>query len=842
MIKRHTLLRICVPDIITVEILGPAPPERVNTFSPTRARLNAKSYNNEKIEISQDSYAISIKSQSSCEPFLFEESTYEFIIEILNRDAQSKLFSMLIRGTKPIDSIRRIGNTHAYTSQINFGSQIGFVDFNFLSGKDKILFLGLEVFPSKLDYRQDFFQIREDLENEVRDLAFAVNRKTFHRAQRRRDVQAKEVEWLENLRQLFSEISKAFHRIEQAPRYTIFRDEFVTLANRPTCSGASVRRYIRAHAADCGPASKGHFKAHGKSWRIRKLPRERKSLTYDTVENRYIKWALFMLLRLVRKSIKKLSAKDMTEWNLFLEKCEQRLRLNLDAAFLKECNGQLLAPPQSLTLQMAPGYREFFSTFLDILSGLKISGGPFELSEKNLATLYEMWCFIKLGNILIKDMGINAVPDWLKVSRKGIGVTLEKGKTSVITLKSIKGEKIYLRYNPTERTPIGDRLPDNVLEIQKQGSSSGFHYIFDAKYRLCDDADYVKRHHAPGPPEDTINKMHAYRDQIVTERNFHTFQPGQNSLFWDNGNRQFIQKNIAAFVLYPYSREDYVDNRFFQSIEKVGVGGLPFLPGNTQDVSRLLKKIVSASNETEEDRFIAPCSADERKRIAWSHQYGLMGIVRHQDQLDYILKHQIYHMPYTRFRGARLRADFILLFQSKAKFGKQAGVNYQAKVKSFHVGNRDEMPSRPPWPGRKEGLYAWFKLGKVEMLSRPLPPTDKGYPAYFRVTTRLALEQANSIEELSLIREPERRLYQELRRAGFDVKVREHSRSQTPTYDISDLRLILSVYSVRNYCAKLTFDPKHSAFLSEGKKLFSFEDLMCSPDECLKKMKRAFVR
>lgn len=266
------------------------------------------------------------------------------------------------------------------------------------------------------------------------------------------------------------------------------------------------------------------------------------------------------------------------------------------------------------------------------------------------------------------------------------------------------------------------------------------------------------------------------------------------------------------------------------------------MPGNTQDVSRLLKKIVSASNETEEDRFIAPCSADERKRIAWSHQYGLMGIVRHQDQLDYILKHQIYHMPYTRFRGARLRADFILLFQSKAKFGKQAGVNYQAKVKSFHVGNRDEIPSRPPWPGHKEGLYAWFKLGKVEMLSRPLPPTDKGYPAYFRVTTRLALEQANSIEELSLIREPERRLYQELRRAGFDVKVREHSRSQTPTYDISDLRLILSVYSVQNCCAKLTFDPKHSAFLSEGEKLFSFEDLMCAPDECLEKMKRTFVR
>jgi len=554
------------------------------------------------------------------------------------------------------------------------------------------------------------------------------------------------VEWLENLRLLFSELTKAFNRIEQSPRYTIYRDEFVALANRPTFSGASVRKYIRSHAAECSQAATGHFKAYGKSWHIRKLPRERKRLTYDTAENRYIKWALNLLLRLVRQSIKKLSGKSMTDWKTFLTKCEHRLRQNIDASFLNDCNGQVLAPPQSLSLQMAPGYREFFSTFLDLLSGLKITGGPFNLSEKNLATLYEMWCFIKLGNILRKDMGINAVPDWLKVNRKGIDVKLEKGKTSVLSLESLKGEKVYLRYNPTERTPIGDRLPDNVLEIQKKGSSSGFHYIFDAKYRLCDDSDYVTRHYAPGPPEDTINKMHAYRDQIVVQKDYRTFQPMQDSLFWDNGQRQFTQKNIAAFVLYPYSNGDYTDNRFFKSINQVGVGGLPFLPQMTQGVSSLLNSLISSSSETEEDGFVAPCTVDERKRIEWSHKYGLMGIVRHQQQLDFIIKEQIYHIPYTRLQGARLRADFVLFFQSKSKFGKLAGVQYQAKVSSFHVGYRDEMPSQPPWSASKNELYAWFKLGKVEKIPRPLPPSGKGHSAYFRITTRLAFEQADLLK------------------------------------------------------------------------------------------------
>ena len=167
--------------------------------------------------------------------------------------------------------------------------------------------MGLEVFPSKLDYRQDLWAIRADLENEVRDLAFDIGRLTYHRAQRRRDVRAKEVEWLENLRQLFSELVKAFNRINRAPRYMIYRDEQIKQANQPSCAGASVRRYIRSHASECVEVADGHFNAHGKNWLIRSLPYERKRLTYDTVENRYIKWALLTLLRLVRKSRKKLS-------------------------------------------------------------------------------------------------------------------------------------------------------------------------------------------------------------------------------------------------------------------------------------------------------------------------------------------------------------------------------------------------------------------------------------------------------------------------------------------------------------------------------------------------------
>ena len=124
--------------------------------------------------------------------------------------------------------------------------------------------------------------------------------------------------------------------------------------------------------------------------------------------------------------------------------------------------------------------------------------------------------------------------------------------------------------------------------------------------------------------------MHAYRDQIVANlsSSIRSFR-FHNSLLWDQGKRRFVQKNVAAFVLYPYAK-DAAKNRFMRSIDEVGIGGLPFLPGNTQPVRRLLNRLVGASSETEEDQAISFYTGDERQRIEWSHQYGLMGIVRHE--------------------------------------------------------------------------------------------------------------------------------------------------------------------------------------------------------------------
>jgi len=404
---------------------------------------------------------------------------------------------------------------------------------------------------------------------------------------------------------------------------------------------------------------------------------------------------------------------------------------------------------------------------------------------------------------------------------------------SEFRLKSKKGEDLLVSYNPRERSPTGACYPDTMLSVNKVGSHRGFHYVFDAKYRISDDPDYVRRHFAAGPPEDTVNKMHAYRDRIVHSQERPSNRGDIDATIWDLGQRKFNQKTVAAFILYPNASPTASENRFFQSVHQFGIGGLPFLPGRTAHVAQLLEDLVNASSETEEDAAIIISTEEERERIEKAHTYGMVTILSSKEHLEYVKEEQIYHMPYTALRGIRLRADFLLFLQTKTQFGDEAGVNYWAPVTNFQVGSRSDIAPPPPWPQRREDPYAWFQLGPLEKLQKPLPPDPNGRQMFFRLTTRLAVEEARTIDELSLVREPERRLYAELIRAGFEVRVRERSESRRPTYDISGLRLAFHVRREGDGETLVRFDPRTAGFYSGSRELFDFEQLMFNTSGCI---------
>ena len=399
-------------------------------------------------------------------------------------------------------------------------------------------------------------------------------------------------------------------------------------------------------------------------------------------------------------------------------------------------------------------------------------------------------------------------------------------------------ECVRVVYNREDSTPTGTCRPDNTLEIFKQDEKRPFRYVFDAKYRLQDDPDYVRTYQAPGPPPDAIHRMHAYRDQIVAEQT--AGAPGQSAeaTVWDLGYRQWVQQTVGAFVLYPYAGADADKNRFVKAIGKVGVGGVPFLPSRRVEVTNLLRSIIQMSTDAVEDKAVELSTIDERKRVEWAHEYGLIAIVPSREQLDYILQAGIYHSPYDKHRkwGLRLRADFILFLLSETKYPGQSGVTYQAEIKSVYFGDRQEIVPPPPSSRRGSGetdRYVWFALTNTQPLPQVL--TYNGQPPRFAFTTRLAFKEASNVAELLLIREPERRFYRECRLAGFDVAVYDESSGGEQVFDVGQLRLRFSVTKQGGSAINMRFDPWTARF-SGHRSEFTWSELMFRPEVCLAKL------
>src|SRR5699024_11193598 len=78
----------------------------------------------------------------------------------------------------------------------------------------------------------------------------------------------------------------------------------------------------------------------------------------------------------------------------------------------------------SLVIQMASNYRDAFQIFLTVSKGLALQGKIYQMSVKDVATLYEYWTFLKMGQILGRHYQLIS-QDIVNVNRKGLFVTLD---------------------------------------------------------------------------------------------------------------------------------------------------------------------------------------------------------------------------------------------------------------------------------------------------------------------------------------------------------------------------------------------------------------------------------
>ena len=242
------------------------------------------------------------------------------------------------------------------TGRINFNNDIGRSDFSFRyrkNGQVKSVTFTFEVLSTKLDYHKDWQLVFNDVERKYPMLAADYLRRTYHAFDRepKTDAPTPDLIWWN----LFKE--------EQEP----FIKACELVVSRPRRKLHPMVEYRRAdQLRRLTPALENEFAEHrAETARLYRV--EREDMSHDTVENRFVKYAIrFVSLnydRLVKKIDKdyggKLSETEKDEMTAFSAKLK---RLCIHTVF-RDVGRFTGLRQESSILQRAPGYSMVWRTF-----------------------------------------------------------------------------------------------------------------------------------------------------------------------------------------------------------------------------------------------------------------------------------------------------------------------------------------------------------------------------------------------------------------------------------------------------------------------------------------------
>jgi hypothetical protein len=499
----------------------------------------------------------------------------------------------------------------------------------------------------------------------------------------------------------------------------------------------------------------------------------KKSMSFDTFENRFIKYILISILKRlseVKSNYLRLKRNSDEEIIKTIQIMYKEIEKRIEFSFLRDVGDLHTLNSLSLVLNMAPGYREVYKYYLMIIKGLSLNGEIFKISVKDLAIIYEYWCFIKL-NSLLKNKYKLLKQDLIKADNSGLFVTLTKGKKASVTYENYKnGERFTLVYNPLIKgIPTVAQRPDNILSLEKQRTKIKYEYIFDAKYRInpaLEGTLYKQSYFSPGPEEDDINTMHRYRDAIVHSR---------------LESPDFERTMFGAYILFPYhDEEEYIEHPFYKSINKVNIGGLPFLPSSTHLVEELIEDLIGDTPESAFERNTLPKGTYEYiENINFDIRDVLVGSLRNKNQLDIALNHKFYHIPYKNIKTKGINFKYIAIYQSKEAFKEEAGIRYFGEIDEWALVKRNEITEIPR---NSDELYIKFRIKEWKRLDRVIKPKEYGVLSHIYTNKQLLLN-AEYLPELCIKSKEEYRIYMELKRFIELIDVRAESKDLDKAYD-----------------------------------------------------------
>lgn len=701
-------------------------------------------------------------------PLFFEQTDYEVIVK--SRDGKS--VSLWHENYSIRDKISPVTDSDDLISGIvNFGNSAGFSDFEIFHSGKKSLVIRIEVFPSKISYKEDYQDMLQDISNEIAGVVLDFMRNTYQEFSIGSTQNTVPALFFEIIKRIFDKLQNAANTIISSPHHKLYVEHPVVPAHKVKKIDNQTIKWLQKHSKHVVPMYVGYSAV--------KAPTVKKQITYNTLENQFAKFILKSTVKKLKDFRERYARSTRKPEDAVLNSVEtmtSALNKLVNTTFLREVDDYRATQSMSLVFEMASGYRELYKYYLMMQRSLSVHGDVFRMSHKDTAQLYEYWCFIKLVTLMKRNYRL-ASSDVIKVDHTGVTISLVKGKNSEVKFMNPRtGEMITLAYNPGEQnTQTVNQKPDNVLTLEKKGSSVPYKYIFDAKYRIENNpSDPFYPDTRPGPKVSDINTMHRYRDSIVYES--------------DTPSRFMFEKTMfGAYVLFPYNDPDgeYKNHRFYKSIETVNIGGLPFLPGTTELLENFLAELVADSSESAFERASLPRGIEERlAKVDWTVRDVMVGSLGSVAQFDDNIKRRYYYVPAKYVGDSELPIHHIALYQSKNRFKEYAGIRYYGEVTYMKKVKRKDIDF-PMSRNNGDELYYAFRIKEWKTLPTPIAVKDE-WVNEPKFTSLFLLEHSQqSFELFNIHSEEEYRLMVEINKA-FDNLSTATTENNSAVYRIND--------------------------------------------------------
>lgn len=506
---------------------------------------------------------ITIENNQQAPAIFFDNTDYPIWIEFKDYVKKAQ-FGSILQNENEKFSFRR----HILAGFLNYGNEVGRSEIQLIYqvGNETCNFVFFfEVLSTKLNYHEHWKTIIEDIEQEYRMLSLDYMRKTFHGFSPDTSGDNPEIIWWSVFANEQRKFIKACKNIINRPRHRLHGKVAHKRADRLTFIPSCIENELTEHRQD----NSHLYCVEERVW------------TNDIQENRFLKFALGIITDKYEALKKRIEAvknasdimKADMKTTLATLKCLQR------NPFFRTVGNYKGMSQESLILQKATGYSQVYRTWTLLRRSYSLNDGIYRLRTKDIATLYEIWCFIEVSHIVKEKLHLSNedIDHKNRMEMNGLFTwDLGKGEHSRILFKKDGIELAELIYNPKSSekensstgikdwmTPTVSQKPDIVLQLTKSDLHDGMKmtYLFDAKYRI----DGKDENGVDVPPEDAINQMHRYRDAIY---------------YRDHQSNALKKEVIGGYILFPGDGEptDVAVSKFRKTIDIVNIGAFPLRP------------------------------------------------------------------------------------------------------------------------------------------------------------------------------------------------------------------------------------------------------------------------